>query len=456
MSNGDGPGAERPPAFGILERLHADATMAGVFSERRTIERWLAVEASLARSQARVGVLRGEDAEAIAAAAVLDTIDVDDLWAQARNVGYPILPLVRMIADALPAGPDGRVHYGATTQDIMDTGLALQLSEAFERLNTLVAQVGDAIAAQIAAHRGTVMAARTHAQQAVPTTFGAVMAGFLSEFGRHRARLAQARTRICRLSLHGAGGTSAAYGPHAARIRALMAEDLGLTVSAVPWHVARDGPAEFGGCCAMLAGTSARLARDIIDLSRTEIAEVSEPASYHRGASSTMAQKSNPVWAEAIVGMAGAAAGHASALYRAMEAGHERAAGEWQTEWHCLPQLAVLSASALSALGKAVQGLVVAPEAMRRNLRADGGAVMAEAHMMALAGELGRENAHDLLYSAVRRARGQACDLETALNEVCQERGLPRRAAIAPDDYLGEAQAICDAALAEWADPPPS
>lgn len=442
--------ASTKTAFSVLERLYADEVTAGIFSERHTVECWLTVEAGLARAQAQAGIISSEEAEQIAAAAALANVDLEELWSQARNVGYPILPLVRMIARALPAGPDGRVHYGATTQDIMDTALAMQLSMAMDRLEALIGEVGAGIILHIREHRQTVMAARTHAQQAVPTTFGAVMAGFLTDYSRYRARLAQARGRVCRISLHGGGGTSAAYGPHAGEVRRLMAQDLGLTAETVPWHVSRDGVAEFGGICAMITGTCARLAKEVVDLSRTEIGEISGTRRHHRGASSTMAQKANPVLAEAIIGMAGTSAGLASALYRAMEAGHERAAGEWQIEWQCLPQLTVLTASALAAVAEAVTELTVNSVAMQRNLNADGGAVMAEAYMMRLAGELGREQAHDLLYSVVQRARENGSDLPEELAKACHERGLGDSLTISPDDYLGETGAICDAALAEW------
>lgn len=439
--------------FRLLERLYADRPMVAVFSETSTVESWLTVEASLARSQAKVGVLSDAVAAEIARSAVLDNVDLGRLWTEARNVGYPILPLVRMIAATLPDGPDGRVHYGATTQDVMDAGLALQLTRATQRLRELLDRFGDALAEHVRVHQTTVMAARTHAQQAVPTTFGAVLATYLSELNRHRVRIAQATPRVCRISLFGAGGTSAAYGKEAAEIRELMARELGLSAAAVPWHVSRDGLAEFGSICAMIVGTSARFAQTLVDLSRTEISEVSEPRGYHRGASSTMAQKANPILAEAIIGMAGASAGLAASLYRAMEAGHERAAGEWQIEWQCLPQLAVLAASALNCAAEIAEGLLVEPENMRRNLGADGGAVMAEAYMMRLAGELGRERAHDLLYDAVARARDTGADLHTALDEARNGAGLSPVDPIHPEDYLGEVERICTAALAEWNGP---
>lgn len=425
--------------------------MTEIFSEENTVRSWLAVERSLASSQAGLGVLTSEAAEAISEAASAENLDTDELWAQARIVGYPILPLIRQVAAQLPDEASGRLHYGATTQDIMDTALSLQLRRALERLQELLRNLGDALAVQVRDHAATVMAGRSHAQQAVPTTFGAVVATYLAELIRHQERLEECARRACRVSAFGGGGTSAAYGPTAEMMRTRMAADLDLEDASIPWHTARDGVAEFGAVCAMLAGTCGRLAQEIIALSRTEIGEVSEAVGHHRGASSTMPQKANPVLSEAIVGMTATCGPLSAALLRAMESGHERAAGEWQVEWQVVPQLAVLAASALSVASEAAEGLQVYPERMRTNLEADGGALLAEAYMMQFADELGQAGAHDLVYTAVRIARAEGCDLYTALCKRRAEDGGPPVVRIAPEEYLGEAGAICETALRQWA-----
>lgn len=439
--------------FLLLDRLYSDTVMSEIFSEATMVESWLATERSLARAQAQVGILTAAEAEAIATAATIVAVDLERLWSESRNVGYPILGLVRAVAERLPPGPDGRVHYGATTQDIMDTGLALQLARALARLEDLLCELGDAVAELVRRHRSTVMAARTHAQQAVPTTFGAKMATLLSEIARHLTRVAETRRRACVVSLFGAGGTSAAIGPRAAEVRSFMAQDLELVDTPVPWHVSRDGLAEFGALCAMTAATSARFAREVVDLSRTELGELREPDGHHRGASSTMPQKENPILCEAVIGLSVTAGALSSALYRAMEAGHERAAGEWQVEWHVIPQLATAAATCLLLVGEVAQGLRVFPESMTRNLAADGGLIMAEAYMMELAPKLGRERAHDLIYAAAQSARRDG----TTLTEVLQDE--PFRSVLAdsgasavlePSSYIGSAESICEDALELW------
>lgn len=448
--------SDRSP-FSLLTQLAGDPEQLEIFSAESSVEGWLAAERALALAQARHGVISDGDATAIVAAARRENIDTATLWKTARNVGYPILGLVREISAALPAGPDGRVHYGATTQDIMDTGLALQLARSLAALDRGVGRLGDALAVRVEEHAGTVMAGRTHAQQAVPTTFGATLASLLGQLTRHRERLAQAQPRIAVVSLFGAGGTSAALGPASAQVRATVAELLGLVNTDLPWHVDRDGIAEFGWLCTTITAACAKLARNVVDLSRTEIGEVFEPYSSHRGASSTMPQKVNPISSEVIIGFAGTAGALASSLARVQEAGHERAAGEWQIEWQVLPQLAVLAGSALAEALVIVEGMRVDVDRMRANLDLDGGLVMAEAQMIQLAAAMGREHAHDLVYEAATRSRRDGRVLADALREVAAEQGsvdLLPEPLVTADDYLGEAAAICGTAVRAWAATP--
>lgn len=450
------PGAPASSSFPLLTRVFGDPDTAQIFSEEQTIQGWLAAEAALARAQAEAGVIEAAEAEAIATAATLECIDADLLWREMRNVGYPILPLVRMIVAALPSGVSARVHYGATTQDIMDTGLALQMRDAADRLDRLVLAFGERIAERMDEHRFTVLAARTHAQQAVPTTLGMKLAVVLGELARQRSRLARARAEVAQVSLFGAGGTSAALGEAAVAIRAQMGAILGLGVSDVPWHVARDSVAGFVLTCASICATCARFARDVVDLSRTEIAEIAEPDGHHRGASSTMPQKANPIGSEVVIGMAGVAGAVASSAYQAMQGGHERAAGEWQIEWETVPLVAMLAAGAARAAAEVAAGLQVFPDTMRRNLEQGGGFVMAEAYMMQLAPTLGRERAHDAVYEAVREARSEAETLEAAMGRLgLIDEGDPP---LAFEDYVGQPDVACDAALAMWrsAEPPSS
>lgn len=446
------PGAHRAP-FSLMDRLVGDPDQLAVFSEDSTVDGWLAAERALARAQAATGVLSPGEAAAICRAARLSSVDREALWRTARTVGYPVLGLVRQISGRLPDGPDGRVHYGATTQDIMDTGLALQLARSLAALDRRLGELGDVLAERVAEHAATVMAARTHGQQAVPTTLGATLATVLAQFTRHRRRMAEAEPRVAVVSLFGAGGTAAALGPDAAATRSGMARLLGLHDTEAPWHVARDGVAEFGWLCALLTATCARLARNVVDLSRTEIAEVFEPGGDHRGASSTMPQKVNPISSELVIGLTGTTGALASALLRIQEAGHERAAGEWQTEWQVLPELAVAAGTALSETTALVRGLRVDARRMRANLDHDGGLLMAESRMITLAASTGRERAHDLVHEAATRTRASGRPLTETLQEVLVDQGLGALLSAVPaqpDDYLGQAQHTAHSAVRLW------
>jgi len=443
---GDGgpPGA----VFSMLQRTFGDVATEAVFSEAATVEGWLRTEAALARAQAHVGELEPERAAVIADACRLDNVDLSTLWADMANVGYPILPLVRQLTERLPEHARGSLHYGATTQDIMDTGLSLQLARALDRLGALTDELGDALALQVEVHAETVMAGRTHGQQAVPTTLGAKLATFLRQVGQVRRELPAHRRAVCLVSLHGAAGTSAGFGPRVDEVRAHMARELSLAVPDGPWHVTRDGLASFAGACARASAVCARLAREVIDLSRTEIGEVSESAGHHRGASSTMPQKANPIDSEAIVGLAANAAAAAGTMYRAMEAGHERSAGEWQVEWHSLPQVAVLAAGCLLVAARVVREMTVDPDRMAANLDLEQGRTLAEAYMFQLAPDLGREEAHDLVYEAALASKSRRIELEQALREVAADGAEIGR--ISPADYTGRARDEAVSAVAGW------
>lgn len=448
--------------FDLLDHLFGDRAMAEVFSESSTVEGWLRTEAALAKAQAGLGIISAEDAARIESVASLDTIDLDRLWADARGVGYPILDLVHQLAAALPEGPAGMVHFGATTQDIMDTGQVLQFQAGLDRLEELTDRLGDALAVLVEKHQHTEMVARTHAQQALPTTLGQFLATVLAELTRHRERLSQARPRIEVVSLFGAAGTSAALGPAAPAVRQAVADLLGLTASDVSWHPARDGVAELGALCAGLTATCGRLARNVIDLSRTEIGELHEVGDRHRGASSTMPHKANPSWSAAIIGMSGTAAALASAPYRAMEVPQERASGEWHIEWVALPRLCCLAAGALARAGDVVLGLEVDTQAMTRNLQASGGVILAEAYLLRLAPVLGRVRAHDVVTDAVGRVRhegltlGDAVRLELRSIAADLDLEIDVDLVVQPRDYVGMPELTCARALGDWRRPPAS
>jgi 3-carboxy-cis,cis-muconate cycloisomerase len=440
--------------FSPLVDVFGDQEVIRLFSEESLVGAWLEVERALADAQAELGVIPPEAARQIAAAAVPEHVDLAALREQTLVVGYPILPLLDQIVERSPAA--GRyLHRGATTQDVMDTGLALVGDRALARIESVVRTLGDGLATLADEHRLTVMPGRTHAQPAVPIAFGGKVAVWLSELAVHVERLRSARARLAVVQLFGAAGTAAALGPRSRDVRHAVAGRLGLRAVDVPWHTARDGVAEAGFVLAALAGLCGRLAREVVELSRPEIGELREEGGHHRGASSTMPQKANPIGSEAVIGMSVLAAHHAGALLAALQGTHERSAGEWQVEWDAVPAVFATAGGAVAGTARIVEGLRVFPERMRANLELDGGSIMAEAAMMAVGEVLGRAEAHSTVYEASTIARSEGISLATALRKTLAHDVLaalpPLDEVLAPDAYLGETDAIVSAACESWA-----
>ena len=437
-----------------LVDVFGDEAVSELFSERGLVDAWLEVERALAATQAELGIVPAGAAATIVAEATPDKVDLARLWEQTRVVGYPILPLLEQISAVTSPDVARYLHWGATTQDIMDTGLALTLARTLDRVETLELALGDAIASKADEHRMTLMAGRTHGQQAVPITFGGKLAVWLAEMERHLRRLRATRDRVAVVQLFGAAGTSAAFGPEIRELRTRLASRLSLGVVDVPWHTARDVVAEVGFVLAAAAGTCGKIAREVIALSRQEIGEVREAGGHHHGASSTMPQKANPIESEAVVGLSVLAAQQTPALLAAMQAGHERSAGEWQVEWDALPTMAAAAAGAVGGAERVVRALQVFAERMRDNLELEGGLIMAEAVSMAAAPVVGRGRAHELVYAASATARREDLALAEAIRREFDPELVaalpPLEVLLDPARYLGETDAIVTSALAGW------
>jgi 3-carboxy-cis,cis-muconate cycloisomerase len=431
-----------------------DDDVALLFSEESLVGAWLAAERALASTQAELGVIPPEAADAIEAVAVRENVDLGRLRSRSLVVGYPILPLLEQIGERSPAAAR-YIHWGATTQDIMDTGLALLGGLALDRIDTLAHALGEEVATKADGHRATVMPGRTHGQPAVPITFGGKLAVWLAELTRHRERLRAARPRLAVVQLFGAAGTAAALGHQSRAVRHGVAERLGLGVVDVPWHSGRDSVVEVGLVLAATAGTCGKLAKEVIELSRPEIGEVREEGGHLRGASSTMPQKANPIGSEAVVGLSILSAQQSTSLLAALQGTHERAAGEWQVEWDALPLTFAATAGALAGSRRVLEGLRIYPERMRSNLDGEGGLIMAEAAMIAVADVVGRAAAHALVAEASDLARSEGIRLREALERTLDRETVdalpPLDTVLEPYAYLGETDAIVTAALEEWA-----
>ncbi|MEP9379324.1 3-carboxy-cis,cis-muconate cycloisomerase [Aquabacter sp. CN5-332] len=425
--------------------------MRDVFSEDALVARYLDAEAALARAQARLGVIPEAAAAAIDESCRTFKVDFERLRQETEIVGYPILPLVHQLAEA--AGEAGRyVHWGATTQDIMDTANVLQLRAALDIVERDLRAVRDLLRALALKHRDTPMAGRTHLQQALPVTFGYKVAVWLSSIDRHLERLAQARPRILVGEFSGAAGTLASVGDAGLEMQRLYCEELGLAQPVITWHVARDGFAEAASLLGLITGTLAKIATDVMLMASTEFGEVSEPFVPGRGASSTMPQKRNPISSELMLAAAKSVRQHVATMLDGMIHDFERATGPWHVEWIALPESFLLTGASLAHAKFMLAGLVVHEDRMRRNLDLTGGLIVAEAVMMAAAPQLGRQQAHDVVYAACREAIENGGTLAERLATIPEiVAALGGRAGIEarcdPANYLGLCGAMVDRAL---------
>jgi 3-carboxy-cis,cis-muconate cycloisomerase len=425
----------------VMGTLYGSDAMRAVFDEQATAQRMLEVEAALARVQSRLGVIPAEAGTAITAAAQSVQIDYLALAESARKVGYPVVGLVRALSQQ--AGAAGAyTHWGATTQDIVDTAMVLQVRDGLALVRAELLAVAAGLAALAERHRGTIMAGRTHLQHALPTSFGLKCATWLAPLLRHLERLDQARPRIELLSFGGAVGTLASP----------LAAELKLGLPPAPWHVCQDGPAEAVGLLGLICGSLAKFSTDVILLAQTEVAEAAEPYASGRGGSSTMPQKRNPIASEYVLAAARVVQALVPVMQGAMAQDHERATGPWQAQPLALPQAFVLTHGALCHARAIAGGLVVDADRMRRNLDITHGLIMAEAVMMGLAPVLGREAAHHAVQHACDSALHENIPLAEALaREPAVAERLDRDAIAAltdPARYLGTAETFIDRVLA--------
>ena len=418
-------------------------------------EAWLAAmlefEAALATAEARVGVIPGDAAAAIAAACDAERFEAEALGREARAAGNPAVPLVRALTDAVEGDAARFVHWGATSQDVMDTAAML----VARRARAVIAEELDRVAAACARladeHRDTVMPGRTLLQQALPTTFGLKAAGWLCAVDDARRRLAALSLAV---ELGGAAGTLASLAPDGVGVLRRMAEELGLEEPVVPWHTARARVADLGAALALAAGALEKIARDVTLLAQTEVAEVAEPAGGGRGGSSTLPHKRNPAGSVLAIACAGRVRGEASILLAAMAQEHERAAGGWQAEWEALSGALAYTGGAAAAVREVLEGLEVRSERMRENLDMTGGLVLAESVSVALGRRIGRSQAHRLVEAASRRAveGGRSLREELLVDEAIRaelsEEEIDR--ALAVDGYAGAAGEFVERALGRY------
>ena len=442
-------------ASDLLLPLLGSADVAAIFADDARLQAMLDFEAALAAAEAECGVIPAPAAGAIAAACRLDALDLAGFAAAAAAAGNLAIPLVKRLTAAVAARDREAarfVHWGATSQDAIDTGLMLQLRAALDPIDGALTRLADALADLARTHRRTVMIGRTWLQHALPITLGLKAAGWLDAVERHRARLAALRPRLLVLQFGGAAGSLAALGDRGLDVAAALARELDLALPDLPWHGQRDRIAELGALLGLVVGTLGKLARDVSLLMQTEVGEAFEPAGEGRGGSSTMPHKRNPVTGAAVLAAAVRAPGLVATLMAAQVQEHERGLGGWHAEWVALPELVILAAGALDQCADLVAGLELDPARMRANLEITNGLIMAEAVTMALGASMGRLEAHHKVEAACRRAVAEQRHLRVVLADDPAIAGALDTAALDrlfdPANYLGVADAFIARVLA--------
>lgn len=416
--------------------LFATPALSELLSDQAQVRRMVQVEVALARVQADLGLIPQEAATEIGQAGGQFEPDWGHLRAGLANDGVPVVALLEQLRRNLGAAGQTYLHWGATTQDIVDTALILVLREALEDIEADLKRLIAALAALAEQHAHTLMAGRTHSQQALPTTFGLKVAGWLAPLLRDLERLAQLRPRLLVVQFGGAAGTLAALGGNGLRVCAALARELDLAEPLTPWHTQRDNLAELASWLSLVTGSLGKMAQDIILLAQSEVGEVQESSDPSKGGSSTMPQKSNPIQSELVLAAARMNATLLSGVHQAQVQEHERGTHGWQLEWLTLPQMLGLTAGAVSRSLTLAQEIKVDAAQMQRNLTDSLGLMLAEAYTFALTPQVGRMEAKRLVQQAVKITLRDRRPLSESIRQV---EGIPTDLApIHEKDYLGE------------------
>jgi 3-carboxy-cis,cis-muconate cycloisomerase len=403
----------------LLDPLFRSEAVENILSDRATIQGMLDFEAALARAESRTGVIPSAAAKSIESKCRAELFDLAAISTESANSGNAAIPLIKHLT-ALVAKSDKEaarfVHWGATSQDAIDTGRILQLRRALDLISRDLESLAEPLGELAQKHRNTLIAGRTWMQHALPTTLGYKIAGWLDAVLRHQSRLRETRERCLVLQFGGAVGTLAALGGRGPDVASFLAAELKLPLPALSWHAHRDRIAEIAATLGLITGTLGKIARDIALHAQTEIAEISEPVAEGRGGSSTMPHKRNPLASALILAAAERVPGLVSTMFSAMQQEDERGLGGWHAEWETLPEIVSLTAGAMHHFTVLVPALEIDADRMRKNLDISNGLIFAEAVSMALSEKIGRGNAHELVTAACTRARQENRPLRIILS----------------------------------------
>ncbi|MEA2993720.1 MAG: 3-carboxy-cis,cis-muconate cycloisomerase [Alphaproteobacteria bacterium] len=439
----------------LLTPLFSSAAMQAVVEDRARLQRMLDFEAALARAEAALGVIPATTAAAIAGACQADRYDMAAIGEAAVAAGNIAIPLIKALtAEVAKSDAEAAryVHWGATSQDVIDTALVLELRAAIDALTADLDRAINAFTTLTGRNRRLPTVARTWLQHALPMPFGLKLAGYAAALARSRDRLKRLRKEALMLQFGGAAGTLAALGDRGLDVTEKLAALLDLPAPEAPWHSHRDRLAEVASALAILAGTCGKIARDVGLLMQTEVGEAFEPAEPGRGGSSTMPQKRNPTAAAAALAAATIAPQLAATIFAAQVQEHERALGGWQAEWPIFPALALVVSGGLQAVVDIAEGMEIDGARMRSNLDLAQGLIMAEAVSMGLAAKIGKADAHQLVEELAKKAIAEKRNLQEVMSEdpriTAQLSASDLAKLFEPMAYQGAAQTFIDRLVA--------
>jgi adenylosuccinate lyase len=436
----------------LLKHLWSTDELRAIFCERNRVQKWYDFEAALALEQAELGIIPRAAAEEIAARAKVDNVDIEEIGAEIRRIKHPLVPALKAVQKLCEGGHGEYIHFGPTTQDVLDTAVMLQIKDAHALYLRDMKAIGRELYRLAETHRATPMVGRSHGVQALPITFGHKAAVWLDEMGRNHERMRQLEARVFVGGMVGAVGTQASYGPRAPELERRLMQRLGLGVANINWQPARDRFAEYVCVLGVISGTLGKIANEIIILEHSEIDELAEPFSEGKVGSSTMPHKRNPSTCEAVVGVSRALRYNVALMLEQMMIEHERDGSSWRAEWKALPESCLMIGGMLAMMKYVLSGLEVNVLRMRKNLDLLGGFLLSERVMFALSDRVGKQTAHELVYEAAMHGIENRISFERALmsNEKVRAALTPADLAKAldPTTYSGLAPEIVDSVLA--------
>ena len=437
----------------LLKHLWSTDELRAIFSDRNRVQKWYDFEGALALEQASLGIIPREAAQDIAASAKVEKVDIEAIAAEIRRIKHPLVPALKAVEKLCKEGNGEYIHFGPTTQDVLDTAVVLQMKDAHAIYLRDMKAIGQALYKLAEAHKSTPMAGRSHGVQALPITFGHKAAIWLSEMGRNYERLRQTEPRVFVGGMVGAVGTQASYGPKARELEQRLMKRLGLGVADINWQPARDRFGEYVCVLAIIGQTLGKIANEIVNLEHTEIGELYEPFSEGKVGSSTMPHKRNPSSCEAVVGVSRALRYNATLMLECMIIEHERDGSSWRAEWKALPESCLMMGGLLAMMRYVLSGLTVDAKRMRENLDKLGGFLLSERVMFELSEKVGKQTAHELVYEASMHGIEHGVGFEKALMQDQRVAAAltPQElhAVLDPTTYVGLAPQIVDEVLAQ-------